>query len=236
MPYDFPSSPVNGQVYDNYVYVSSKQSWVSANSPEALAVRVSNAELLVPVGSIHQFAGSQAPQGYLLCEGQAISRTDFARLFSVLATTYGVGNGTTTFNIPDLRSRVAVGRAASGTFATIAATGGAETHALDVTQIPSHTHIQNPHNHSQNSHNHSQNSHNHTYNGQPATRFVNYGQNSPINGNAMTPRGGMENATATNNPTTATNQNTTATNQNTGSSSPHNNLQPYNTVNYIIKF
>ena len=77
MPYDFPASPVNGQVYDNFVYVLAKQSWVSADSPEALEARVSNAELLVPVGSMHQFAGSQAPQGYLLCEGQAISRTDF---------------------------------------------------------------------------------------------------------------------------------------------------------------
>lgn len=225
MPYDFPANPVDGQVYDNFVYLSSKQSWVSADSPEALAFRVNNAELLAPIGTIHMYAGSNAPAGYLLCEGQAVSRSEYARLFNQIGSTYGAGNGSTTFNIPDLRGRVAVGRDSSGTFANIAATGGAETHALDVTQIPSHTHIQNSHNHTQNSHGHGTN----TRIGWGAgSRGLDWGRtdaNSPA-----TAWGAGSSST------TASNQSTTATNQNTGSSSPHNNLQPYNTVNYIIKF
>lgn len=57
----------------------------------------------MPAGSIISFAGAAAPAGFLICDGSAISRTDYADLFAVLGTTYGVGNGTTTFNIPDLR-------------------------------------------------------------------------------------------------------------------------------------
>lgn len=235
MAYDFPSNPVDGQVYDKFMYSSTKQSWILIDSVESLAVRVANAELLAPVGSIHMFAGGQAPRGYLFCQGQAVSRSTYANLFSAFSTTYGTGDGSTTFNLPDLQGRIPVGKAASGTFATLNNKGGAETHALDVTQIPSHNHIQNSHNHTQNSHNHSQNAHSHSL-GAWLASFVNYGQASAINGNATDyGSASTNNATATNQATTATNQATTATNQNTGSSTAHNNLQPYNTVNYIIK-
>jgi microcystin-dependent protein len=57
----------------------------------------------MPAGSIISFAGAAAPAGFLICDGSAVSRTTYADLFAVIATTYGVGNGTTTFNIPDLR-------------------------------------------------------------------------------------------------------------------------------------
>lgn len=55
------------------------------------------------VGVVLPFAGAAAPAGWLLCHGQAVSRTDYAHLFSVVGTTFGAGNGTTTFNVPDLR-------------------------------------------------------------------------------------------------------------------------------------
>lgn len=55
-----------------------------------------------PTGAIMPFAGSSAPAGWLLCQGQAISRTTYATLFAVIGTTYGVGDGSTTFNLPDL--------------------------------------------------------------------------------------------------------------------------------------
>lgn len=56
-----------------------------------------------PVGSISAFGGSAAPSGWLLCQGQAVSRTTYAELFSVIGTSFGAGDGSTTFNVPDLR-------------------------------------------------------------------------------------------------------------------------------------
>lgn len=65
-------------------------------------------------GEIVSYAGSTAPDGWLLCYGQAVSRTTYAALFAVLGTTFGVGDGSTTFNLPDLRSRVAAGKSDMG--------------------------------------------------------------------------------------------------------------------------
>ncbi|MEJ0071177.1 MAG: phage tail protein [Pseudomonadota bacterium] len=67
------------------------------------------ASLGAPSGSIMQFAGATAPSGWALCAGQAISRTSFATLFAVIGTTYGAGDGSTTFNLPDLRGRAIAG-------------------------------------------------------------------------------------------------------------------------------
>lgn len=63
----------------------------------------------MPAGSVTAFAGSSAPSGWLLCAGQAVSRTTYAALFTVIGTTYGSGDGSTTFNLPDLRGRVVAG-------------------------------------------------------------------------------------------------------------------------------
>lgn len=63
----------------------------------------------VPVGTIQMYGGSTAPSGWLLCDGSAINRTTYASLYSVISTTYGSGDGSTTFNVPDLRGRTAVG-------------------------------------------------------------------------------------------------------------------------------
>jgi microcystin-dependent protein len=68
----------------------------------------------VPTGTVTPFAGSLAPSGYLLAFGQAISRTDYPGLFAVISTTYGAGNGSTTFNVPDLRGRAAFGKGDMG--------------------------------------------------------------------------------------------------------------------------
>jgi hypothetical protein len=65
-------------------------------------------------GEVKPFAGAAAPAGYLLAFGQAISRTDYAGLFAVCGTTFGAGNGSTTFNLPDLRGRVAAGKGNMG--------------------------------------------------------------------------------------------------------------------------
>lgn len=63
-----------------------------------------------PAGAIIPFGGSSAPSGWLLCAGQAVSRTTYANLYSIIGTTYGAGDGSTTFNLPDLRGRVAAGK------------------------------------------------------------------------------------------------------------------------------
>jgi len=65
---------------------------------------------VVPAGSIIAWSGSSAPTGWVLCDGSAISRTTYAALFAVAGTAYGVGNGSTTFNVPDLRDRLPLGK------------------------------------------------------------------------------------------------------------------------------
>jgi microcystin-dependent protein len=98
----------------------------------------------VPTGVISPYAGldSNIPTGYLLCNGQAVSRTTYATLFGVVNTTYGVGDNSTTFNLPDLRGRAPIG-AGTGTGLTaraLGATVGTETHTLTIAQMPSHDH------------------------------------------------------------------------------------------------
>ncbi len=96
-----------------------------------------------PSGTIKLYAGGTAPTGYLICDGTAVSRTTYADLFAVLSTTYGSGDGSTTFNVPDFRRRVPVGAGGTGT-ATLGNargnTGGAETHTLTEAEMPAHTH------------------------------------------------------------------------------------------------
>jgi microcystin-dependent protein len=117
-------------------------------------VITSGSGLIMPTGAILEYGGSTAPTGWLLCNGAAVSRTTFAALFAVIGTTYGAGDTTTTFNVPDRRDRVGVG--AGSTYAR-GATGGAVTATtsaegshnhtgntggttLSTAQIPSHQH------------------------------------------------------------------------------------------------
>lgn len=78
-----------------------------------------------PAGAIVAYGGSAAPDGWLLCDGSAVSRTTYADLFAVLGTTHGAGDGSTTFNLPDLRDRFVRGKGGSS---AIGDTGGAATH------------------------------------------------------------------------------------------------------------
>jgi microcystin-dependent protein len=90
-------------------------------------------------GAMVMWGIASAPTGWLLCDGSAVSRSTYAALFAILSTTYGVGDGSTTFNLPDLRGRVPVGKNAA-TFSSLGATGGEETHVLTTPEMPSHTH------------------------------------------------------------------------------------------------
>lgn len=71
-------------------------------------------QALVPAGTILAYGGATAPSGFLLCYGQAVSRSTYSDLFAIVGTVFGTGNGTTTFNLPDLRGRVPVGNDAMG--------------------------------------------------------------------------------------------------------------------------
>jgi microcystin-dependent protein len=99
----------------------------------------------VPTGGMLPFGGTSPPAGFLLCDGGAVSRTTFAALFGVIGTAYGVGNGSTTFNVPDCRGRFVLGVAQSGTGSTLGGTAG----SIDHTHTgPSHTHTVASHVHS----------------------------------------------------------------------------------------
>ena len=88
-------------------------------------------------GEIKMWGVASAPAGYLLCDGSAISRTTYAALFAVYSTTFGAGNGTTTFNIPNFAGKMPIG--VNGTYA-LAATGGVASVTLSEANLPSHTH------------------------------------------------------------------------------------------------
>jgi microcystin-dependent protein len=90
-----------------------------------------------PTGMLMPFAGTTAPDGWLLCQGQAVSRTAHRRLFRTIGTAFGAGDGSTTFLLPDLRDRFPVG--AGGAYA-LNAKGGADSVTLTEAQIPAHTH------------------------------------------------------------------------------------------------
>jgi microcystin-dependent protein len=95
----------------------------------------------VPIGAIMNFGNATVPNGFLLCDGSAVSRTTYALLFAAIGETYGVGNGTTTFNLPNAISRMIVGLDPDDTdFNALGKTGGATTVTLDTTMLPSHTH------------------------------------------------------------------------------------------------
>jgi len=96
-----------------------------------------NANRICPTGSILMYGAATAPTGWLLCDGSAVSRTTYADLFAIIGTTFGVGNGSTTFNLPDLRDRFVVG---AGTSYNINDTGGEATHVLTIDEMPSHSH------------------------------------------------------------------------------------------------
>jgi len=171
--------------------------------------------LQLPIGSTISFSGATLPEssGYLFCDGSAVSRSTYANLFSVIGTNYGSGDGSTTFNLPDLRGRSVVGAGQGNglTNRNLANTGGEETHTLSLVEMPGHNHdIYDP-------------GHSHIYD-KPYTHetAVSMTTSTSSSGNSYS---------------NSTNQSLTGiTIGYTGSGQAHNNMSPFISLNYIIKY
>lgn len=94
----------------------------------------------VPAGAIIMWPSNVIPSGWLVCQGQAVSRSTYSAIFGVIDTTYGVGDGVTTFNLPNFQGRVPTGVSTSDASFFLAVTGGEKTHTLVVSEMPSHHH------------------------------------------------------------------------------------------------
>ena len=101
-----------------------------------------------PTGAVMLWPAAAAPHGWLLCDGGAVSRSAFAALCAVIGTVYGSGDGSVTFNLPDLKGRFAVGCDSTEPFNTPGGKGGENTHVLTTAEMPAHGHTQSAHSHS----------------------------------------------------------------------------------------
>ena len=163
----------------------------------------------VPIGAVQQFAGSTAPDKYLICNGQAVSRTTYAELFNIIGTTYGAGNGSTTFNVPNIQDRIPVGKSSTK---NLGATGGSETNTIAKANLPNYTLYSE--------------SHTHTYTGYTTTNS--HGLKSDGDAGYK----GQVKLTSSSNRTSG---GTTITVKSGGSGTALNNMQPYIVLNYIIR-
>ena len=199
---------------DSVITAKIQDGAVTADKLDSAAVSV-----LMPSGTVLPFAGSALPgnpNDYLFCNGAAVSRSTYSTLFTAIGITYGVGNGSTTFNLPDLRGRVIAGQddmgGASANRLTgltggvdgdvLGGSGGAETHTLATSELPAHDHDID-------------------------TAFKNNSTNGvagnyPTGTNVSSPSGAQLSAN-------------TNSIKNTGGGGAHNNVQPTFILNYIIK-
>jgi microcystin-dependent protein len=158
-------------------------------------------------GFIQMYGADTPPTGWLNCDGAAVSRTDFAALFAVIGTIFGDGDFTTTFNLPDMRGRAPIdfGNGTGLSPRTLGVGGGAENHALSVSELANHSHVDSGHAHAE---------------GIAAPSIV---------------VGGLETPQAVAVPGVGVTGSGNANLSSTGSGSAHNNMQPFLAVNFVIK-
>lgn len=109
----------------------------SKDDPYRVNVDVGGAGGTRLVGEIIAYGGGVAPTGWLICDGSAVSRTTYASLFTILGTTYGAGDGSSTFNLPDLAGRFPLGADGAHARGSVA---GVEQITLTLDNLPAHTH------------------------------------------------------------------------------------------------
>lgn len=185
-----------------------------------LAVRLGSELVVVgaqaggpPVGSVIDFTGQAAPAGWLLCQGQAVSRTTYARLYAVIGARFGAGDGSTTFNLP-AAGRVSVGRdPLQAEFATLGSVGGAKAHVLADGEMPVHEHA-------------SPSGYFYVESPDGSMRRTTPAQNSGTPGESGIWRQRIAEG----------NDGGPLPTANAGGGQPHNNLQPYQVFNRIIKY
>ncbi|GAA4234906.1 tail fiber protein [Postechiella marina] len=174
------------------------------------------------LGQIVMFGGNFAPRGWALCEGQLLPISQNSALFSILGTIYG-GDGRTTFALPDLRGRVAIGQGHGPGLSDrrLGSRSGQEAHTLNTLEMPSHNHI--------------------IQDGGVKVTSANATESTPSNGSTLAAPGNgsgrsFEPISGYNNATPDVTLNTGAgpTALNNGGNQAHNNMQPYLTTNYII--
>ena len=131
------------QLGDAVALLDDRDRWVEDNL-SAIDSKVSNLSG-IPPGALLDWAGPTAPDGFLMCDGAAVSRTTYADLFGAIGTVWGIGNGSSTFNVPDLRGarRIGSGTGAGLTLRSVGQKGGEENHLLTTAEMPSHTHTYN---------------------------------------------------------------------------------------------
>jgi len=219
-------------------------------------LRADVAEVLkssVPIGTVVMWSGSSinVPTGWKLCDGTAISRTTYSDLYTIQGNVFGSGDGSTTFNLPDMRDRFIVG---AGSSYSSNSTGGSNSHTLTTAEIPSHNHTQNSHNHTGSSG--TSGSHSHTgttsttgahihnvyysYSGGTGSyrRLGHATSNSGSDNSALS--SGSHNHTLTtssggDHSHTVAVGSTIATNQATGGGGAHENRPPYLGILFIIR-
>ena len=188
---------------------------------DAITLNGSSVFAATPIGAVMGWFSDEAPSDWLILDGQAVSRTDYSKLFELLGTTYGAGDNKNTFNLPNLCGRIPVGKSSDTEFKTIGQTGGEKAHKLIASEMPGHTH-------SVTGTAASAGAHTHLMAG-IATRKA-----GSWNG-CVASAGCSDTAWTSARSAGAHTHSVSGTAASAGGNAVHNNLQPYIVLNYIIK-